>query len=200
MRGRSLLAAALTGALLGLATVDSGRVVTAAGPPSPPAADGPGAVSHFDLARKDCVGTARNDTSKVWFTVANGILSDVYSPTVDNTNLETLQYVVTDGSTFTDLQTRDMTYTAEPVRGSGGMACNVTATAKGGNYEIETEYITDPSRNTVLMHVAFAHHGPGLHLFVRLDATVNGNGGGGSGNGGADPGTPEPPTGQPVPT
>src|SRR2546430_12943440 len=78
-----------------------------------------------------------------------------------------------------------MTYTAEPVRGSGGMACNVTATAKSGNYEIETEYITDPSRNTVLMHVAFAPHEPGLHLFVRLDATVNGNGGGGSGNGGA---------------
>src|SRR2546430_16491672 len=39
------------------------------------------------------------------------------------------------------------------------------------------------------MHVAFAPHEPGLHLFVRLDATVNGNGGGGSGDGGADSGT-----------
>src|SRR6266699_6641865 len=146
--------------------------------PQATASDGPGALSHFDLARKDCLGTARNTTSKVWYTVANGVLSDVYYPTVDNTNLETLQYVVTDGSTFTDLQTRDMSYTAEPVRGSGGMACNVTATANSGKYEIETEYITDPSRNTVLMHVAFAPHEPGLHLFVRLDATVNGNGGG----------------------
>src|SRR5215471_15444228 len=76
-------------------------------------AGGPGALSHFDLARKDCVGTARNTTSKVWFTVANGVLSDVYFPTNDNTNVETLQYVVTDGSTFTDLQTRDTTYTVE---------------------------------------------------------------------------------------
>ena len=83
----------------------------AAAPAAPPATDGPGALSHFDLARKDCVGTARNTTSKVWFTVANGVLSDVYFPTNDNTNVETLQYVVTDGSTFTDLQTRDMTYT-----------------------------------------------------------------------------------------
>ncbi len=57
--------------------------------------DGPGALSHFDLARKDCLGTARNTTSKVWFTVANGVLSDAYYPTVDNTNVETLQYVVT---------------------------------------------------------------------------------------------------------
>ena len=72
-------------------------------PPRPPRrrpTDGPGALSHFDLARKDCVGTARNTTSKVWFTVANGVLSDVYFPTNDNTNVETLQYLVTDGSTL----------------------------------------------------------------------------------------------------
>ena len=29
-------------------------------PPTAEALDGPGALSHFDLARKDCVGTARN--------------------------------------------------------------------------------------------------------------------------------------------
>jgi glucoamylase len=68
-----------------------------AAPPTGTAADGPGALSHFDLARKDCVGTARNRTSKVWFTVADGVLSDVYYPTNDTTENETLQYVVTDG-------------------------------------------------------------------------------------------------------
>ena len=87
----------------------------------------PGALSHFDLARKDCLGTARNTTSKVWYTVADGVLSDVYYPTVDNTNVETLQYIVTDGATFTDLQARDMTYTVEAVPDTGGMACKVTA-------------------------------------------------------------------------
>jgi len=49
------------------------------------------------------VGTARNTSSKVWYTIAGGVLSDVYYPTADNTNVETLQYVVTDGATFTDL-------------------------------------------------------------------------------------------------
>src|SRR5258708_24361441 len=39
-----------------------------------PATDGPGALAHFDLARKDCLGTARNTTSRVWFTLANGVL------------------------------------------------------------------------------------------------------------------------------
>ena len=126
MTGRSLWAGTLVGALVWLAAAGSGRAAAAA-PVGPPAApDGPGQVSHFDLARKDCVGTARNDTSKVWFTVANGILSDVYSPTIDNTNVETLQYVVTDGSTFTDLQSRDTTYTVRSTD-QGGMACLVTS-------------------------------------------------------------------------
>jgi glucoamylase len=52
-------------------------------PPAPPtgaAGDGPGDVSHFNLARKDCVGTARNRGSKVWYTIADGVLSDVAPP------------------------------------------------------------------------------------------------------------------------
>src|SRR5437773_993597 len=162
------------------------------------ATDGPGALSHFDLARKDCLGTARNTTSKVWYTVANGVLSDVYYPTVDNTNVETLQYVVTDGSTFTDLQTRDMTHTVESVPGSGGMACKVTARAKSGKYRIETQYVTDPDRNTLLLRVKLTPADTGYHLYVRFDPTVNGNGGGGSGNGGADSATIDSSTGHPV--
>src|SRR5213078_3305650 len=157
-----------------------------------------GDVSHFDLARKDCLGTTRNTTSKVWYTVANGVLSDTYYPTIDNTNVETLQYEVSDGSTFTDLQTRDMTYTAEALPDSGGMACRVTAIAKSGKYRITTEYITDPGRNTVLMHVAFTPQDPSYRLYVRFDPTVNGNGGGGQGNGGGDSATVDTSTGHPV--
>jgi glucan 1,4-alpha-glucosidase len=170
------------------------------------APDGPGALSHFDLARKDCLGTAENTTSKVWFTVANGVLSDVYYPTVDNTNVETLQYVVSDGSSFTDLQTRDMTYTVAPIDGTGGMGCEVTATAKSGKYSIVTDYITDPGSNALLMQVRFKAnppppskpHQPAYKLYVRFDPTVNGNGGGGSGNGGADSATVDTSTGHPI--
>jgi glucan 1,4-alpha-glucosidase len=163
------------------------------------AVDGPGALSHFDLARKDCLGTARNTTSKVWFTVAGGVLSDVYYPTVDNTNVETLQYVVTDGSTFTDLQTRDMTYRATALD-DGGMECEVTAIARSGRYRIVTDYLTDPSHNSVLMRVKLDRNRPGppLSLYVRFDPTVNGNGGGGAENGGADSATVDTSRGHPV--
>src|SRR5215467_4058206 len=159
------------------------------------APDGPGALSHFDLARKDCLGTARNTSSKVWFTVANGVLSDVYYPTVDNTNVETLQFAVTDGSTFTDLQTRDMTYEVDVE--SGGMECTVTAKSK--RYRIVTTYVTDPDANAVVMRVTFDNLRRGaLALYVLFDPTVNGNGGGGPGNGGADSATVDTSTGHPV--
>jgi len=178
----------------GLALAPVPAAVAAAAP------DAPGVVSHFDLARKDCLGTARNTASKVWYTVAGGVLSDVYYPTVDNTNDETLQYVVTDGSTFTDLQTRDMTYTVQSLDRSG-LACRVTSTANSGRYTIVTDYVTDPQRASVVMHSRLKVMGsrPSLKLYVRYDATVNGNGGGGTGNGGADNAVIDTSTGSPVP-
>jgi glucoamylase len=171
-----------------------------------PAPAGPGTAAHFDLARKDCVGTARDAGSKVWFTVAGGVLSDVYEPTIDTTNVESMRFVVTDGRTFTELQGRDTTYTVST--DGTGMACTVTTASKAGRYRLVTTYITDPGRDAVVMRTrllgggrtgtgATGTGGTGgtgggggdLRLYVRLDASVGGNGGGGEVNGGADTGT-----------
>jgi glucoamylase len=95
--------------------------------PSGEAPGGPGAQSYLDEARKDCFGTARDTTSKVWFTVADGVLSDVFSPTIENSNVNTVQYIVTDGRTFAAEQQRDMSYSvSSPDR--SGMVCRVTST------------------------------------------------------------------------
>jgi glucan 1,4-alpha-glucosidase len=199
MRGRRRrIGGGLVTAILVLGLVAGLRPAPAAAQ-SGAAPDGPGALSHFDRARKDCLGTARNRTSKVWFTVANGVLSDVYFPTIDNTNVETLQYVVTDGATFTDLQTRDTTYTVRPLDPSG-MSCRVTTTANSGRYRIVTDYLADPGRNALLLRLRFEPLVQGdLRLYLRFDPTVNGNGGGGIGNGGADSGVVDSSTGHPVP-
>ena len=153
--------------------------------PSSSAAPGsPGTPSYFDLARKDCVGTARNTSSKVWFTVADGVLSDTYWPTVDATNVKTLQYVVSDGRTFTDLQTRDMTYRVLPDRLTG-MSCTVIASDAAHHYRIETTYIADPSRDAVLMRMRFS--GPARdRVYLRLDPLAGGTGGGGTENAGGN--------------
>jgi glucoamylase len=192
----------IVGIVVAMGLALAGQVgLPAAGAAPSQAPGGPGALSHFDLARKDCLGTARNRTSKVWYTVADGVLSDVYYPTVDNTNVETLQYVVTDGASFTDLQTRDMTYTAAALD-PAGMVCRVTSTAKSGRYRIVTDYFTDPDRATVVTRASFqplVGSRADYRLYVRFDPTVNGNGGGGPDNAGADTGTVDTSSGHPVP-
>src|SRR3954465_2394436 len=207
MRHSPLRARLLAVLLLPLAALVAPPAEAGAAAPTGTAADGPGALSHFDLARKDCVGTARNRTSKVWFTVADGVLSDVYYPTNDTTENETLQYVVTDGATFTDLQTRDMTYTVRATD-DRALTCRVTATAKSGRYRIVTDFVTDPGRPTVLLRSRFeALRGrtSDYRVYVRFDPTLNGNGGGhhpppsrGTGGGAARP-PKRAPTGPPAP-
>src|ERR1700735_4517224 len=58
---------------------------------------GPGTTAYMDLARKDCFGTARNTTSKVWFTVADGVLCDVYYPTLESSTAKGVRGVATYG-------------------------------------------------------------------------------------------------------
>src|SRR5690242_18636981 len=174
---------------------------TAASAAGAQASDGPGGTAYFDLARKDCLGTAQNNGSKVWFTLANGVLSDVYYPTIDNTNVNTLQYIVSDGSTFTDLQTRDTTYTVRLLNRQA-LDCEVTATARNGKYRIVTDYLTDPAQNTIVMHVRFEPligRLTNYQLYVRYDPTINGNGGGGNSNAGADNATVDNSTRQAIP-
>ncbi|HEV2243974.1 MAG TPA: glucodextranase DOMON-like domain-containing protein, partial [Streptosporangiaceae bacterium] len=174
-----------------------------AGGPAATTPGAPGTPSYFDLARKDCVGTAANPGSKVWYTVAGGVLSDVYEPTIDNTDVSTLQYIVTDGATFTDLQTRDMTYTVAADR--SGMACTVTSTDARHGFQLITTYITDPGRDSVLLRTTLrglpgsGTNLAGLRVYARLDAHVNGNGGGGSQNAGANTGVVDTTTGVRVP-
>jgi glucoamylase len=205
LRRRIFTILAAGGVLLPMLAVAPGSAAAAPAGRQPDvvAPGAPGAPSHFDLARKDCVGTAANTGSKVWYTVAGGALSDVYERAIDNTNVSTLQYIVTDGSTFTDLQTRDMTYTvsADPT----GMACTVTATDSEHGYQLITTYITDPASDTVLMNTRLAAlpgsgtNVAGLRLYARLDAHVNGNGGGGSDNAGGNTGVVDTSTGSKVP-
>ncbi|MCB0919524.1 MAG: glucan 1,4-alpha-glucosidase [Actinobacteria bacterium] len=150
--------------------------------------DAPGVSSYYGLGRKDCVGTAQNTTSKVWYTVANGVLSDVYGATVDITNLQSLQYIVTDGSTFTDVQSNadDMTYTASV--DSTGMQCTVVSSSVNHGYTLTTKYITDPDTNTVLMNTTLGGSSSGLKVYVRMNSSVNGNGGGGDTSSGGNMG------------
>ena len=155
------------------------------GTPGTEAAGAPGALSHYDEARKDCVGTAADTASKVWYTVADGELSDTYAPTIDNTDVKTLDPIVT-GPGFTALQPRDMTYTVSSL-GPTGMACQVIALDSAEHFAIVADFVTDPSTEAVVIDyslVPLPGAPTGLHLYLRFNPLLNGHAGGGSGNAG----------------
>ena len=191
-------------AIFALAGLSAGSVTASAAtglaPSGIEAVGSPGTTSHQGQSRKDCIGTSRTTDSKIWFTVANGILSDVYAPTLDATNVETMQYLVTDGSSFTDLQSRDTTYTVSA--DATGTVCTITSIAKSGAYRLVNTYLTDPSRNSVVVRTRFeplTKAARDYSLYVRLDANAGGNGGGGAANGGADSAVVDTSTGTPIP-
>ena len=157
------------------------------GSPGMEAAGAPGAASYYDEGRKDCVGTAAGDGSKAWYTIADGILSDVYAPTIDNTDVKSLAPVVT-GPGFTALQPRDMSYTVAALDGTG-MACQITAHDAAHHFNVVTDVITDPSTEAVVVRytlVALPGAPGGLHLYLAFNPLLNGHGGGGSSNAGGE--------------
>ncbi len=50
---------------------------------------------------------------KAWFTLAGGELSEVYAPDLGTPSLRDLQFVVTDGATFTERETDDAVHRTE---------------------------------------------------------------------------------------
>ena len=60
----------------------------------------PGITPRWTHGDKDGVGTAYAASSQVWFTLWNGIITEVYYPTVDRPQIRDLQYLITDGKSF----------------------------------------------------------------------------------------------------
>src|SRR3954464_1626182 len=54
----------------------------------------PGRDAQWTSAGKEAVGTSNTVESKVWFTLRGGVLDEVYYPTVDVANTQTLQFAV----------------------------------------------------------------------------------------------------------
>jgi glucoamylase len=162
----------------------------AVGSPAPDAAGAPGTESYYDQGRKDCVGTAADTASKVWYTVADGTLSDVYGPTIDNTDVKSLDPIVT-GPGFDALQPRDMTYRVVRLGGTG-MACRVIGLDAARHVALVTDFVTDPTTESVVMQDSLVRL-PGaekdLHEYLRFNPLLDGHGGGGSQNAGGESAT-----------
>jgi glucoamylase len=137
----------------------------------------PGGGSSWTTGDKMALGTATATASKVWFTVAKGVTSEVFYPRADVPNVQDLQYVVSDGSAFVELE-RDATTHAVSMPDEKALEYTVTNTAKSGRYRLTNTYVTDPARSTVLIRTRFQSlDGGAYRLYVLYNPSLAGGGG-----------------------
>ena len=113
----------------------------------------PGIEPRWTHGGKDGLGTAYAASSRVWFTFWNGIVTEVYYPTVDRPQLRDLQYLITDGKSFFHDEKRDLKSKVELLPDHGlGYRC--TNSDPAGHYAIVKEIIADPHLACVLQRTA----------------------------------------------
>lgn len=130
----------------------------------------PGADAHWPSAAKTGFGTANTLRSKVWFTLTDGVMTEVFYPTLDVPNVQTLQLVMVGGGVATEMD--DTVHRVEIVN---SLTFRQVNTAKNGNYTITKTYITDPNRNTVLIDIQFVSRSA-ERVYVYYDPSLNNSG------------------------
>src|SRR4051812_29549540 len=114
----------------------------------------PGASANWTTGNKQGLGTSVGTDSKVWYTLSDGALSEVYYPSGDRANVRSLEFAVTDGSTFVDRESQDTNHVVRLVD-QRSLTYEQVNTAKSGRYRITKTYVTDSARNATLMRVTF---------------------------------------------
>ncbi len=115
----------------------------------------PGEAADWSPGDKDGFGTAIGALdSKVWYTLNDGVLSEVFAPRIDTPGSRDTQLVVTDGATFTDREDEATEHRVE-LLDPRALVYRQVNTATSGKYRITKTYTTDPARSAVLVDVRF---------------------------------------------
>ncbi len=180
----SLLTSALLLAACQPATDDSAANNQATAPGAP------GQVSTWAYAGKTGIGTSFEQylegqyqdkaptgvVSKVWFSLANGVVTETMSGLIHQAQLRELQFVVK-GADFVDEEktatVSSIDYLYKDAAGRPlSLAYKVLNKAKNGQYEIEKHIFTDPDSQTLVVKSWFRPLVDGLELYVSLDPAL----------------------------
>ena len=115
---------------------------------------------------------------RIWFTISQGIVSELYYPELDQANIKDLQFLVSDGRNFFSeekLQTKHEILSIE----QGVPAYKLTNTCIDERFRITKTVLTDPHRNVLLQKVQFEPIRGNMadyHLYVLLSPHINNRG------------------------
>lgn len=138
----------------------------------------PGIEPRWTHGGKDGVGTAYSANSRIWFTLWNGIITEVYYPTVDRPQIRDLQYLITDGESFFHEEKRHLRSEMERL-GEHALGYRITSVDPEERYTIIKEAITDPHLPCILLHtrlIGDARFLTRLHLYALCAPHLGGGG------------------------
>jgi len=136
----------------------------------------PGDTATWTPADKDGFGTAASLDSKLWHTLEQGELTEVYYPDLGTPSIRDLQLVVSDGRTFADRE-RDATNHRVELVDPRSLTYRQIDTAKSGAYRIVKTYVSDPSRSALLIDVSFQSlTGKPYKVYALLDPALSNDG------------------------
>lgn len=138
------------------------------------APDGPGMPSIWAPGSKDLVGTSASDASKVYFTGAHGMLTEVFYPSPDRVQNIDMEFLVEDAKKtlgYRDGEEKLQRNQTVQLVDKRAMLWEATTTANNGAWKITRKIFTDPSRPTLVERVVFQVLQPGktvrdFNLFV----------------------------------
>ncbi len=137
----------------------------------------PGAKPLWASGAKQIVGTALSPRSRIWFTIGNGVLNEIYFPDVDQANTRRVRFLISDGKSFFSNETCDVYHTVTWIE-TGAPACHIESRCKAGRYTLVKEIVPDPMRDTLLLRVKFTpSDGSKLHLYLQVDPHIGDMGG-----------------------
>ncbi len=138
----------------------------------------PGIPARWTRGAKDAIGTAYSAGSRLWFTLAQGTLTEIYYPTVDRPQVRDLQFLLTDGATFFQGERRDCDSRVE-VMDPLALGFRIVTSDRQGRFRIHKELIADPHLSSVLLHTRVEVAPPlshSLRLFVLCAPHLDGIG------------------------
>ena len=145
----------------------------------------PGMPSVWTSGSKDLIGTAASRISKVYFTGAHGMLTEVFYPSPDTVQNIDLEFLVEDASkTLGAADGEEKLQRRQTVRlvNKRAMLWETATTANSGAWRITKRIFTDPGRSTLVERVVFQVLEPGksvrdFNLFVLNHPGIDNAGG-----------------------
>src|SRR4051812_2265859 len=133
----------------------------------------PGAPVTWTSADKHGFGTSATPASRVWFTLGQGGLTEVFYPDLGTPSVRTLDLVISDGRTFAE---RDSAASRRAVRPLGDEVYR-QVNEEPGRFRVVKTYATDPARDVVLVDVRLTSlTGRKLSAYAVLDPSLGNDG------------------------